>query len=79
MGSGCWFPPEEIDEINILKASFLAMHRAIDQLKVCPEVPHYRWQPLHSLSEFALYAHCKRRLKVFVYCRSKYSCEDLSR
>lgn len=25
--------PEEIDEINILNASFLAMHRAIDQLK----------------------------------------------
>ena len=24
---------EEIDEINILNASFLAMHRAIDQLK----------------------------------------------
>ena len=29
--------PEEIDEINILNASFLAMHRAIDQLKVKPE------------------------------------------
>ena len=29
--------PEEIDEINILKASFLAMHRAIAQLSVCPE------------------------------------------
>lgn len=29
--------PEEIDRINILKASFLAMHRAIDQLKVRPE------------------------------------------
>ena len=28
---------KEIDEINILKASFLAMHRAIDQLKVKPE------------------------------------------
>ena len=27
----------EIDAINILKASFLAMHRAIDQLKVKPE------------------------------------------
>lgn len=27
----------EIDEINILNASFLAMHRAIDQLKVRPE------------------------------------------
>lgn len=29
--------PEEIDRINILKASFLAMHRAIEQLKVMPE------------------------------------------
>ena len=28
----------EIDEINILNASFLAMHRAIDQLKVRPEL-----------------------------------------
>lgn len=30
--------PEEIDRINILRASFLAMHRALDQLKVRPEV-----------------------------------------
>jgi len=29
--------PKEIDEINILNASYLAMHRAIDQLKVKPE------------------------------------------
>ncbi len=29
--------PEEIDRINILKASFLAMHRALDQLRVRPE------------------------------------------
>jgi ribonuclease HII len=29
---------EEIDKINILHASFLAMHRALDQLKVRPEV-----------------------------------------
>ena len=27
----------EIDEINILNASFLAMHRAIDQLSLCPQ------------------------------------------
>lgn len=37
----CWaigiVTPEEIDEINILKASFLAMHRAVDQLKIKPE------------------------------------------
>ena len=29
---------KEIDEINILNASFLAMHRAIDQLKATPEL-----------------------------------------
>lgn len=29
--------PEEIDKINILKASFLAMHRAIEQLNKKPE------------------------------------------
>ncbi len=29
--------PEEIDEINILRASITAMHRAIDQLTIRPE------------------------------------------
>lgn len=29
--------PEEIDSINILNASFLAMHRALDQLAVRPQ------------------------------------------
>ena len=29
--------PEEIDNINILHASFLAMHRALDQLRLRPE------------------------------------------
>ena len=29
---------KEIDEINILNASFLGMHRAVDQLKVTPEL-----------------------------------------
>jgi ribonuclease HII len=29
---------EEIDEINILNASFLAMHRAVAQLKITPDV-----------------------------------------
>lgn len=28
---------EEIDKVNILKASFLAMHKAVDQLKISPE------------------------------------------
>ncbi len=29
--------PEEIDRINILNASFLAMHRAVEQLTITPE------------------------------------------
>lgn len=29
--------PKEIDEVNILRASFLAMHRALDQLSIRPE------------------------------------------
>lgn len=29
--------PQEIDEINILNASFLAMHRAVDQLGIRPQ------------------------------------------
>ena len=29
--------PEEIDKLNILRSSFLAMHRALDQLSVRPE------------------------------------------
>ena len=44
--------PEEIDKINILKASFLAMHRALDQLKVRPEaiiVDGNRFVPYHDL------------------------------
>jgi ribonuclease HII len=32
-----WCSPEEIDKINILNASFLAMHRALDQLQTRPE------------------------------------------
>jgi ribonuclease HII len=30
--------PREIDKINILNASFLAMHRAIDKLKIPPQL-----------------------------------------
>lgn len=32
------YSPEEIDEVNILNASFLAMHRAIDELSITPEL-----------------------------------------
>ena len=44
--------PEEIDKINILNASILAMHRASDQLKVRPEaviVDGNRFKPYQKL------------------------------
>lgn len=44
--------PEEIDKINILNASFLAMHRALDQLTIRPEaviVDGNRFNPYHNL------------------------------
>ncbi len=46
--------PEEIDKINILNASFLAMHRALDQLSVRPEaiiVDGNRFKPYKRLSQ----------------------------
>lgn len=44
--------PEEIDRINILNASILAMHRALDQLTVRPEaviVDGNRFKPYQDL------------------------------
>jgi ribonuclease HII len=44
--------PEEIDEINILNASFLAMHRSIDQLSTTPEsllIDGNRFKPYKEL------------------------------
>ena len=44
--------PDEIDKINILNASILAMHRALDQLKVRPEaviVDGNRFKPYQHL------------------------------
>lgn len=44
--------PEEIDKINILNASILAMHRALDQLVVRPEaiiVDGNRFKPYRSV------------------------------
>lgn len=44
--------PEEIDKINILNASILAMHRALDQLGVRPEaviVDGNRFKPYQDL------------------------------
>ena len=44
--------PEEIDKINILNASILAMHRAADQLKMRPEcliIDGNRFKPYKNL------------------------------
>lgn len=46
--------PEEIDEINILNASILAMHRALDQLSVRPQaiiVDGNRFKPYKSAQD----------------------------
>jgi ribonuclease HII len=46
--------PEEIDKINILNASILAMHRALDQLKVRPEaiiIDGNRFKPYYDSGE----------------------------
>ncbi len=47
----------EIDEINILNASFLAMHRALDQLKCRPEmllIDGNRFNPYHGLKHICV-------------------------
>ena len=54
--------PEEIDEINILHASFLAMHRALDQLQVRPEkliIDGNRFDPYVPIADEA----CRPRQK----------------
>jgi len=51
--------PEEIDRINILNASILAMHRALDQLKVRPQaiiVDGNRFKPYRPQQEAIPYS-----------------------
>lgn len=48
---------EEIDKINILNASFLAMHRALDQLKVRPEfllIDGNRFNPYQNIKHMCI-------------------------
>lgn len=48
----CHIFPEEIDKINILNASILAMHRAIDKMTVKPEhiiVDGNKFKPYHDI------------------------------
>lgn len=49
--------PQEIDEINILQASFLAMHRALDQLTTRPElilVDGNRFKPYRQIAHHCI-------------------------
>ncbi len=49
--------PEEIDKINILNASFLAMHKAIDKLKTTPEallIDGNRFKPYPDISHHCI-------------------------
>lgn len=49
--------PQEIDQINILNASILAMHRALDQLQVRPEaiiVDGNRFKPYRDLPHITI-------------------------
>ena len=48
---------QEIDEINILNASFLAMHRALDQLTLRPElllIDGNRFNPYHKVKHVCI-------------------------
>lgn len=48
---------QEIDEINILNASFLAMHKALDQLTVQPElllIDGNRFKPYKNINHFCI-------------------------
>lgn len=47
-----WATPEEIDQINILNASILAMHRAIESLSVTPQaliIDGNRFKPFNNI------------------------------
>lgn len=49
--------PDEIDRINILNASFAAMHRALDQLPILPDcilVDGNRFKPYKSLEHLCV-------------------------
>ncbi|GCC50514.1 ribonuclease HII [Chryseotalea sanaruensis] len=49
--------PQEIDQINILKASFKAMHQALDQLEIRPElllIDGNRFTPYKKISHHCI-------------------------
>ena len=65
--------PEEIDKINILKASFLAMHRALDKLTVRPEAIIVDGIPRRTL-----YLCREGRRQVSGHRCGEHPCQDLS-
>lgn len=79
--------PEEIDHINILNASILAMHRALDQLTVRPEAiivdgnrfkPYYEPSTLHAqpstLTGISRLMLCSSEMRVSVATTPGMSC-----
>lgn len=70
---------EEIDQINILNASFLAMHRALDQLRSTTGVYHCGRKPLYTLRRSAARNNRKGRWEVSVDCSSLGIGQNLSR
>ena len=70
--------PEEIDKINILNASILAMHRALDQLSVRPEaiIVDGNLSPLTSHPSPS-HMHSQRRRQIPLDSRRIHSCQDI--
>lgn len=69
---------QEIDEINILQATFLAMQRALDKLAVKPGPCPHRRQPREGLRASGA-DHRQRRQSVCLHCRGVHSCQSHAR
>ena len=68
---------KEIDRINILRASILAMHRALDGLKIRPEeiiVDGNRFKPYKNPPY-----NRQRRRQIHEHRSSKHTCKDIQR
>ena len=73
--------PEEIDKINILNASFLAMHRAIDQLKITPEhllIDGNRFNKYKNIPHTTIVKGDGKYLSIAANSSRFDTCEDLS-
>lgn len=61
---------EEIDNINILKASILCMHKALDNLSIIPEHIYYRRKQIYSIQRCRIQNYRKGRRQISVDSRS---------